>query len=315
VKRSNRLLMLLGLMIALLGGGAAFAISSGGGGGGSASASATPTPEPTTTVVIAKQDINLGDKITAEMLDVKTMTISQRAALGEGTFTSTEQVIGKVAGGKILANQPLLGSRDFLNPGTITEGKDIAGAIESGMVGVALDLDMVNGVGTLLVPGDRIDIILSVYVNQVSLKGTDQDRTITLEGGQAVTTKMVIQNRKVLVTLLPQPETQPTAAAVGSAPAAEPTTAGGRNNDRHMIAIVEVKPGEAEVIRWAQRAEKLDPQNYITLGLALRSDKDNDIPHEPTNGVTFKMLVDKWGVLPPDPRAILPPDIAKGIQW
>jgi Flp pilus assembly protein CpaB len=315
VKRSNRLLMLLGLLFAVGGGLGAYAVSSGGGRGGSASASATPTPEPTTTVVVAKQDINLGDRITAEMLDVKTMTISQRAALGAGTFTSVDQVVGKVAGGKISANQPLLGSRDFLNPGTITEGKDIAGAIATGYVGIAVDLDMINGVGTLLVPGDRIDLILSVYVTQVSLKGTGQNETISVEGGQVPTTKMVIQNRKVIVTLLPQPESQPTAAAVGSAPAAEPTTAVVRNNDRHMIAIIEVKPKEAEVIRWAQRAEKLDPQNYITLGVALRSDQDNALPDEVTNGVTFKMLVDKWGVLPPDPRAILPPDIAKGIQW
>jgi len=31
-----------------------------------------------------------------------------------------------------------------------------------------------------------------------------------------------------------------------------------------MIVIVEVQPDEAEIIRWAQREEKADPQNYIT---------------------------------------------------
>ena len=43
-----------------------------------------------------------------------------------------------------------------------------------------------------------------------------------------------------------------------------------------MMVILEVTPDEAEILRWAQRAEKTDPQNYIDLSLALRSDKDND---------------------------------------
>ena len=65
----------------------------------------------------------------------------------------------------------------------------------------------------------------------------------------------------------------------------------------------------------AQREEKTDPQNYITLGLALRSDKDNDAPAVTTPGITFKQLVTIYGVLPLDPRAVLPADLAKQISW
>ena len=82
-----------------------------------------------------------------------------------------------------------------------------------------------------------------------------------------------------------------------------------------MPLIVEVMPEEAEVIRWAQRAEKLDPQNYIDMSIALRSDQDNSLPNSVTPGITFKMLVDKYGVLPLDPRAIIPPDVARQLQW
>ena len=82
-----------------------------------------------------------------------------------------------------------------------------------------------------------------------------------------------------------------------------------------MIVILEVLPQEAEVIRWAQRAEKLDPQNYITMDLALRSPKDNDAAAVGTTGITYKQLVQAWGVLPPDARAIIPADVAKGISW
>ncbi len=88
-----------------------------------------------------------------------------------------------------------------------------------------------------------------------------------------------------------------------------------QNTGRHMIVFVEVKPDEAEILRWAQREEVVDPQNYIDLSLALRSSQDNDLPDATTPGITFKMLVDKYGVLPIDQRAIIPADIAKNIQW
>ena len=93
---------------------------------------------------------------------------------------------------------------------------------------------------------------------------------------------MVIQNRKILATLLPPPDittSNATAAPTGSAgPAPKATSALVQNTGRHMIVILEVKPDEAEIMRWAQREEKTDPQNYIDLSLALRSDKDNDLP-------------------------------------
>jgi Flp pilus assembly protein CpaB len=198
----------------------------------------------------------------------------------------------------------------------MTDGKDIAGAVESGYLGVSVELDQINGVGTLLVPGDRVNIILSVYVSQLALANTNNPKLpITIEGGKDVTTKMIIQNRKVIATLIP-----PTTAAVpvpnasGEAIAA-PTTPIVQNIGRHMVAIIEVKPDEAEMISWAQREEKTDTQSYIDLSVALRSDKDNALPSAVTPGITFKMLVDKYGVLPPDPRAIIPADIAAKIQW
>jgi Flp pilus assembly protein CpaB len=294
--------------------------SNGGGGNNGAVSSPTPTPEPVTTVVIAKQDINLGQKITAAMVDVKKMTVSQAQALGTDTFSDVNQVIGKVAGGKITAGQPLLGSRDFLANGTVAEGADIAGAIGTGMLAITMEVDQVNGVGTLLVPGDYVDVILSVYMDQLGLTVVDPNKvSLDLKGGSHVTTKLLIQNRKVLATLLPPPDAvaaAPTALPGGSPlPAAKPTTAVVRNTGRHMLVVLEVKPDEAEVIRWAQREEGAGLQNYIDLSLALRSDQDLQLPPATTTGVTFKMLVDKWGVLPPDPRGILPADLARGISW
>jgi hypothetical protein len=122
----------------------------------------------------------------------------------------------------------------------------------------------------------------------------------------------------VLAVLLPAVPNEGGAAPVAGGsptPKPQPTAQVVTNNGAHMIAVVEVLPEEAEVIRWAQRAEVTGSQNYITLGLALRSDKDNDAPDAKTLGITLKELVTRYGVLPPDFRAKIPPDLAKLISW
>jgi len=322
VKRSNRLLILLGVLLAVAGGIAAITLANGGGGngggnGGGPAASPTATPEPTVTVVIAKADINLGDTITVSMVGVETMTVSQRNALGQDTYSSADQVIGKIAGGKITSGQILVAGRDLLTPGSMADGTDIAGAISPGMVAVSMEVDQTNGVGTLIVPGDPVDIILTVFTDQLAITAKDlAGNTIIAPGGQQVTSKMVIQDGKILATLVPPPA--PAANATAGAVPASPTAAIVQFTGRTMIAIVEVKPDEAEIIRWAQRAETTGgagTQNYIDLAIALRSGQDGSAPPVVTPGITFKNLVDKYGVLPPDPRGILPADIAKGIQW
>jgi Flp pilus assembly protein CpaB len=331
VKRSNRLLILLGLILAIAGGVGAVVVANGGGGGGatnpagpSASISATPTPEPTVQVVVATQDIHAGDTIKAEMVGLKSITISERDALGGDSFPSVDQVIGRIAGSDIGTGKAIVASRDFISTsGAVTEGKDISGAITKGMVAISMELDQTNGVGTLIVPGDHVDIILSVYVDSLAITATDANKVaIGLPGGKDVTSKMLIRNRRILATLLAPVATTPGGAAVANAsapamPTAPPSAGVVQFSGRHMIAIVEVMPEEAEVIRWAQREEKLDPQNYIDLAFALRSRADDDTKgsHTDTGGITYYQLVKNYGVLPPDPRAILPATLGIVIQW
>ena len=95
-----------------------------------------------------------------------------------------------------------------------------------------------------------------------------------------------------------------------------------------MLAIIEVFPEQAEVIRWAQRSESESPQNYIDLAVALRSTKDDGDALSAndcivvdqtmtchTTGVTFVVLVDKYGVLPPDPTGSIPSWLGIKVQW
>jgi Flp pilus assembly protein CpaB len=326
VKRSNRLLILLGLIIAIsaaLGVVVYTSSAGGGGGGGTELASPTPTPEPQVQVVAAAVAIPAGTTIKAEMLKLKDMSLSDRNALGADTFSRIEEVLGKIAGSNIAAGQVLIASHDFYAPGSVMEGKSLKDSIAAGMVSVSIEVDQVNGVGTLLVPGDHVDIILTVYVDQLGISVKDSDGTPISLGGAQVTSKLIFENCRILATLLPPAEKTAATTPVApnpSGPAATvlPSSPIVQNTGRHMIVLVEVWPDQATVIRWAQRAEKTDPQNYIDLAFALRSSKDDgaDIgTKSKIGGVTFAVLVAEYGVLPPDPTKTLPNALGDKIWW
>lgn len=329
MKRSNRLLILVGVLLAFTGAIGAMVIASGGGTKTSGPDSASPsvTPEPKVQVVVAAKDINAGVQITSDMVTTSQQNVSIVSAAGD-TFRDPLMITGRITAGSIKKGQIVVGSRDLLTPGSMTDGQSISSSVASGMVAVTMEVDQINGVGTLIVPGDRVDIVLAVYVPQLGItigSGSQSQggttpatgvSSLNIPADKDVSAKMVIQNRRILGTLTPPVAESPAPNSSAVVPVAPVQTAPiVQNTGRHMIVVVEVKPDEAEVLRWAQRAEKTDPQNYIDLSLALRSNQDNDAQDATTPGITFRILVDKYGVLPADPRAIIPADIAKKIQW
>jgi Flp pilus assembly protein CpaB len=327
VKRSNRLLILLGLIVAISGAVAAAVVANGSGGGSTGSpngptvtAAPTPTPEPTVQVVVAKQDIHAGDTITAAMLVLKPLTISERDALGGDTYGSVDQVVGMVAGSDIASGKAIVASRDFVTSGgSAVQGKDLSPSVAQGMVAVDMEVDQTTGVGTLLIPGDHVDIILSTYVDELAITNAKAgtNTLINIPGGPQVTTKMVIRNRRILATLLAPAPAAAAANPASSAATPSPTVPIVQFDQRHMMVIVEVMPEEAEVINWAQRAEVTTPRDYIDLSLALRSRADDDAKasHTDTGGITYYQLVQNYGVLPPNPLAEIPAKLGLVIQW
>ncbi len=333
MKRSNRLLILLGLLIAISGALAAVAYvasSPGGGGGGNPEAAASPTgtPEPTVPVVWATKAIPVGTTITSDMVATELLTLSARTALGEGTYASVSEVVGKMAGSDIAVHQVIVAGTDILAPGSALDGKSIADSITPGFVAVSMELDQTNGVGTLIVPGDHVDIILTVYISQLAISVKDTNGTPISLGGNVLTSKLVLENARVLRVLLP-PATEaqaPAPAANGSAApvAAAPTNSLVQFTDRHMIAIVEVHQEDAELIRWAQRAESPSPQTYIDLAFALRSASNSSsdpttlsakVPASKVQGLSFKEIMSEYSVIPPDPTGTLPKALADQISW
>jgi Flp pilus assembly protein CpaB len=319
------LLILLGLLIAISGALAAVAYVAGSPGGGqSANATPTPTAEPTIQVVVASTKINAGTVIDKTMVKLAPRTISDIAALGGATYSATSDVIGKIASGDIAQDQILVTGADLLTPGAVVDGKSLSDSIDKGFVGISMEMDQTNGVGTLIVPGDRVDIILTLYVDALAITAKDAAGTTISTSGSNVSSKLILENCKIIATLLPPAGSTggTTQGGNGSpAPVSVPTLPIVQFTGRHMIAIVEVLPDQAQVIRWAQRAEAKDPQTYIDMAFALRSSQDNGTvplssnPFKTIPGITFTEIVQKYGVLPPDPLSSLPTLLGNKIQW
>ena len=324
MKRSNRLLILLGLLIAIGGGALAVAIAgSGGGGGAGPGAVATSTPGPQVQVVVASTNISAGTIIDKTMVKTTAKSVSDLSGLGGGTFSSVSDVIGRVAGANLTKDQILVTGADLLTPGSAIDGKSLSDSVEKGFVAVSMELDQTNGVGTLIVPGDRVDIILTTYVNQIAISAKDSLGTSISVGGSALTSKLILENCKIIQTLLPPATTTEAAATAGASAAVAPvpSSATVQFNDRHMLAIIEVTPEQAEVIRWAQRTEQQSPQTYIDMAFALRSSQDDATdpmssnPFTQVPGITFSELVTKYGVIAPDPLSTVPDPLGNKIQW
>jgi len=323
VKRSNRLLILLGLLIAVTAAVATVTLG-GGGGGGTPGVAPTPTPGPQVQVVVASTKITAGTIVDKTMVNTTTKFLSDLSGLGGTTYSNVNEVIGKVAASDISKDQILVNGPDLLSPGSALDGKSLSDAVDKGYVAISMEVDQVNGVGTLIVPGDRVDIILTTYVTELAISVKDSAGTQISTGGNAVTSKLILQNCKILQTLLPPVANAAATAAPAansSAPPAQPSSAVVQFSDRHMIAIVEVTPEESQVIRWAQRVEQSAPQMYIDLAFALRSSQDDATdpmasnPFKSIPGYTFSEIVAKYGVLPPDPLSTLPQFLGNKIQW
>lgn len=291
MKRSNRLILLIGVFLAAL----AFVfvvvlLGGGGGGGGGTAASAPPTELDT---VVAARDIPLGVTVTAEMVTTQKILVADREP---GALGNVTQAIGKVARQTITQGQQITAAQ-FTDTGNTARIE-----CPAGFSCVAVQVDQVSGVGTLIKTGDFVDVVASVSPTFPLIEG-ENVRKLPVENYDPTSVKVLLQGIQVAATLLPPPPTTETGVA---SPA--PETGGGvALTGQQEIVIIAVTQQQAEVIKFAQ----LDG----TITLTLRSPKDfvdpsgNPIvpPTVTTTGIVLKTLIDNWGVLPPAPIIVPAP--------
>ena len=301
MKRSNRLVLLIGILLAIV----AFVLivmtlGNGDGGGGDARRSKEPTTAP---VVVAAKDIDLGATIQGADVTTKDIAVDSKPV---DSYGDTSLVVGQIARSSVTAGQ-LITSTVLNSSGSIENIETPAG-----YVAISVQVDQVTGVGTIIKPGDFVDLISGftttekvplVVPNQSASPGTYGYDKVPDELFNHTTVKVLAQGLQVLGTLLPPPpqSAEPTPSA---APDGTTTTL----NGQQQIVILAVPAQDAEVVKFSQ----LDGN----ISLVLRSAKDcttkpvDGITYCPviaTTGITLRRLVDDRGVLPPTVVQVIQP--------
>jgi Flp pilus assembly protein CpaB len=149
--RRGRILILLGLILALGTAGAVFVLLQG---------STTPPPEQPAQqeVVVAMQPIAEDEPVEGR-LELRSMPAS---AIPPGALRSLEGTSGMLAAGPIpqgtIVQQALL-----ISPAELMAEGDLGTQVEPGFVAVAMPIDELSSVSYGVRPGDHVDILMTLY--------------------------------------------------------------------------------------------------------------------------------------------------------
>jgi Flp pilus assembly protein CpaB len=289
LKRSNRLILLIGVFLAIVAFVGVVVLFSGGGGG--------PTPSTPTSMntVKAAVDIPLGTTVTADMLTAEVLPIAQRDATA---FPDISLVVGKVARQKITTGAQVTAAMfTARGGGTACAPEDIQ-ITDPTHRAMAVQVDQLTGVGTVLRTGDYVDAVVGFTADKFPVVTLNaEDNTVSVVAGlNATTVKVLVQGMQVLCTLLPPPTTTQAAPAASGAPQGESGTTLTQQNE---IVILEVSAQQSEVIKFGQ----MDGSITLTLRSPAEFRDENgqpvSVPPADTTGVTLKLLVDEYNVLIP----------------
>lgn len=307
-RSSNRLVLLVGIFLAVV----AFVLIAILLQGGGSSAQGPEASAATVKVVVAAKDLKLGTKITLDSVTLKDVPVSAKDPTG---YSDPSQVVGQTVRQDVLNGQQI-------NAAILNSGGNVQNIqVPAGYVGVTVQVDQITGVGTLIKPGDRVDVITGfstfplVAFSSAAPSSAPGRPTPTPAGSTAPgvkvgnvdgalynpnSVKTIVDGLLVLGTLLP-PASQSQAA-----PSGQPQN-GTNLNGQQEIVILAATSQQAEAIRFAQ----VDG----TISLVLRSSADcqntdgtpKDCPIVPTTGITLRKMVDDFGVLPPQVVEVLMP--------
>jgi Flp pilus assembly protein CpaB len=289
VKRSNRLVILVGVLLAVLAFVAIVILLN-----QPTEPSGQDGEEPTTvTVSVANEDIEIGEEVTPEK--VRPEEVREDAVLGQAMLPS--EFRGEPALFPVPADAQVSG--ETVGRGGPETVVDIDALLNPGEKAIAFQVDRVTGLDFLVTAGDNIDVILSQQISVLqetadSVANTDPDAPPRFEAVTGLedqrTVKAVLQNKRVLYVSQTR--------AVEQTPV-EDTNGDGvvDENDAPPEAVIDsviiVFAGsdqDAEVIKFAQNS--LGEQGALT---AVVRHLDDDEP-EDTSGITIDQLVEDYGL-------------------
>jgi Flp pilus assembly protein CpaB len=280
VRRTSRLVLLLGIFLAALTFVVVLFLSSPGGGGQTGNAG--PTAPPDVKVVLANADIPLGTVVTADTLSTLFTTRTVPAAAVEANaLLDTSQAVGKTFRAALVTGQQVH-STDF-------QSRSVELQVPEGKRAFAIQVNELTGVLNLLDTGDSIDLIVSLRGDAFPVVQVLADGSVTVVSGinpLSVKLPLLLQDIQIIgVLAAPAP-----AAGEGANGAPAPSQAATITGNNKMLVLA-VTPAQAEVLTYARTTGTLD----AILRPAADAGKTVD-----TTGVVLKTLVDKYGVLPPE---------------
>ncbi len=286
MKRSNRLVILVGVLLAVLAFVAIVILLN-------QREEAVVPEEVFETVLVATQDIAIGDPITPDVVEELPVNPEdvQAPALG-----STSAVAGQPARFAIPAGAQVTAEaiRRGDGPGTV----DIPSFLEPGEKAIAFQVDRATGLDFLVKDGDTIDIVVSQAINVLqetadSAANADEaapPRFEAIPGLEAArTVKAILQDKRVIyVSATRGVEQEPT----------DTNSDGVINEQDEQVApvidsVIIVFAGtaqDAEVIKFAQN----DLSEVGSLTAIVRHADDDEI--EETLGITIDQLVEEFGL-------------------
>ena len=277
MRRTSRLVLLLGIFLAALTFVVVILIRPGGGGGtATPSASAAPVILPT---VVAALDIPLGTVVTAEMVTEQTLSVDVR---DRNVFGAVSQAIGKTTRTALVAGAQVH-STDFQN-------RLVPLSVPPGRRAFPIAVNQLTGVGNLLDVGDNLDLIISLRGDAFPVVQILSDDSVTVVSGinpLSVKLPLLLQDVQIIAAIDPPPPPAPAAQQGQPAPTAAPQVA----LDQQKLLILAVTPAQAEILLYARSTGTLDA--------LLRSPADAGTTVE-TTGIILKTLVDDYGILPPE---------------
>jgi len=306
LKRSNRLVLLIGVFLAVIAFvGIALLLNQ----------QQTPSPgqtAPPTTLatVMAAKDIPLGARVTADMVTVEQKKVDTERK--PNAFGDPSQVIGQVTRRPITQGAQLE-QADFSTASTGCATVDVP----AGFRGMSVQVDQVSGVGTVINTGDYVDVLVAFTGDKFPVVTLNpQDHSITVVSGlNGTSVKLLLEGLQVLCRQIPPPvqtqqqqQQQPTQ---GGTTSGNPTTS--LTGQQEIVILAVPTATQAEVIKFAQ----LD--GSISLVLRSVADFHDPITGAPiipppsgSQGITLKKLTTDFAVpIPELVEAILPAAVRK----
>lgn len=275
MRRTSRLVLLLGIFLAALTFVVVLFLGQGSGTPTAVGPSAPPTQLPT---VVALQDIPLGTVVTQEMLTTRTLAVGLREP---NVYGDPSQAVGKTSRAALVAGAQVHSS-DFQN-------RAVPLTVPTGKRAMTIQINELTGVGNLIDVGDNLDLIISLRGDAFPVVQILNDGSITVVSGLnplSVKLPLLLQDVQV-IGVIDSPVPPPAGAANGQpAPSVGPAI-----SNLPKLLILALTPAQAEVILFARTTGTLDA--------ILRSPADAGQTAE-TTGVILKTLVETYGVLPPE---------------